>query len=534
MDIELFEQQTAHVFVTLESEHDDFEVYGGTSKGQFTVTDKWKIEVPAELTVGCSIPRYDIFARRKSTGQEWRILSGKITTNKRQSATSGQTVSPVEYHVTVPVVETQEAVSGNEVVIGIKGDKGDKGEKGDKGDKGEKGDKGDKGDTGLSDEQIATLTPYASSVGQNVTINPDRTFNTKIGHTYVLSAKTSPVVVGDADYNPICEVSTVPGQIGFLATSTSYVVSTTDCQITEVFRPAALVELYEGGVNGGVLPVEYTQLEWLEAANGVINNCAYIQLPFSFYNDNQALRIETLHEMPETGLLCNNAELGNTQPFFFWGCEQGGRKYYGFPTGDMVTTDAQMPGFVKKSLVFSGDKLQFFENGVLQAERTGLQYRHFTNLSAFAAYGGNIYPFNGRKKHFKVWINDELVMCLLPCLDPTGAPCMFDTVSRTAFYNSGTGDFTFPTDAAPVVSADLDEKFYAKLTPNGIRRLYHVPAGCNMTKDEYAAANGFKERVEPPMPSTGYWTPQWRETETQVILDWIETEPPAEEELKEE
>lgn len=123
--------------------------------------------------------------------------------------------------------------------------------------------------------------------------------------------------------------------------------------------------------------------------------------------------------------------------------------------------------------------------------------------------------------------NSDTHRILLPRLDPTGAPCMFDRVSRKVFYNQGTGDFAYPTDAAPAAAIGLDDEFYAKLTEHGVRRLYRVPEGCNMTKDEYAAANGFKEIVEPPMPIEGYWTPQWRETDTQIILEWVKTEPPT-------
>ena len=28
------------------------------------------------------------------------------------------------------------------------------------------------------------------------------------------------------------------------------------------------------------------------------------------------------------------------------------------------------------------------------------------------------------------------------------------------------------------------------------------------------------------MPDDGYWRPEWRETETQLILEWIEIETP--------
>jgi hypothetical protein len=108
---------------------------------------------------------------------------------------------------------------------------------------------------------------------------------------------------------------------------------------------------------------------------------------------------------------------------------------------------------------------------------------------------------------------------------------MVDMVTRCKpFYNSGTGDFTYPGAEQAIQTLDLDfeAKNYAQLTEHGVRRLYHVPKGYNGTKDEYAAANGFKELVEPPMPMTGYWMPEWRETETQLILDWVETEAPTE------
>lgn len=156
MNIELFEGQIAIVRVTIESTHEDYEIYGGTSKGQFKVTGN-VIEVPAELSAGCSIPRYDIFARRVSSGQEWRILSGKITTEKRQSTVSGQCISPREYLVTVPIVEGVEEITGTAIAVGIPGERGAKGERGEKG---EQGIQGEKGERGFSPYEIAVQHGY--------------------------------------------------------------------------------------------------------------------------------------------------------------------------------------------------------------------------------------------------------------------------------------------------------------------------------------------------------------------------------------
>lgn len=49
---------------------------------------------------------------------------------------------------------------------------------------------------------------------------------------------------------------------------------------------------------------------------------------------------------------------------------------------------------------------------------------------------GNIYVC----KHYN---NDHLIQHFVPCLDSDGIPCMYDLVSKTAFYNQGTGSFTW-------------------------------------------------------------------------------------------
>lgn len=122
-------------------------------------------------------------------------------------------------------------------------------------------------------------------------------------------------------------------------------------------------------------------------------------------------------------------------------------------------------------------------------------------------------------------------MKLVPALDPTGAPCMYDTVTRKAFYNSGTGDFLYPGAEEEATTYSLRRPLtYAQVTAHGIRRLYHVPRGYNGTREEYAAEHGYKVLVETPEPEEGYWSPVWHETEDCIELEWVEAEPPAEEE----
>ena len=47
------------------------------------------------------------------------------------------------------------------------------------------------------------------------------------------------------------------------------------------------------------------------------------------------------------------------------------------------------------------------------------------------------YYFIGRIYSFSIFRNGQLQLNFIPALDDTGTPCMFDTVSQTAFYNKG-------------------------------------------------------------------------------------------------
>ena len=40
-------------------------------------------------------------------------------------------------------------------------------------------------------------------------------------------------------------------------------------------------------------------------------------------------------------------------------------------------------------------------------------------------------------------IDGDVLGRFIPCLDPNGTPCMYDTVSRKAYYNTGTGKFGY-------------------------------------------------------------------------------------------
>ena len=60
-----------------------------------------------------------------------------------------------------------------------------------------------------------------------------------------------------------------------------------------------------------------------------------------------------------------------------------------------------------------------------------------------ARFSGNplYHPAKARIFSCKIWNNDTLIQDLVPYKDPHGIVCMYDKVSRSFFYNKGTGDF---------------------------------------------------------------------------------------------
>ena len=84
-----------------------------------------------------------------------------------------------------------------------------------------------------------------------------------------------------------------------------------------------------------------------------------------------------------------------------------------------------------------------------ELSRTFEGYKDFTtsdNILLFAVNGGGTVSKttqNLRIYYTKLWEDGKLILNLIPCLDDNNVPCMYDIVSKTTFYNAGTGTFNY-------------------------------------------------------------------------------------------
>ena len=168
MNIELYEGQSCNIYLTLQGE---FEVYGGTTRSQFSVSKtesgEYKITVPPHSQSTCSSVRYEVFAKRVSDGKEWLVLTGKLSLKTRHSDTSGG-LSPIEYHVTKTVTEDSVEVDGGIMLVGIKGEQGVQGERGIQGERGVQGIQGIQGVPGLSAYELVQQHGYSGTESEFV------------------------------------------------------------------------------------------------------------------------------------------------------------------------------------------------------------------------------------------------------------------------------------------------------------------------------------------------------------------------------
>lgn len=156
MNIQLIAEQIGRIHLTLETT-EAFEVYGGTWLGSFEVsqtgTAQWSLTVREQVVAAAPLRDYKVYARQLATGREWEVLSGKILVSARTAAVPADKLAPVEYFVTVPVIDHDVDAVGSTIMTGIPGPAGPQGPQGEPGPQGPQGPEGPQGPQGIQGEK---------------------------------------------------------------------------------------------------------------------------------------------------------------------------------------------------------------------------------------------------------------------------------------------------------------------------------------------------------------------------------------------
>lgn len=134
----------------------------------------------------------------------------------------------------------------------------------------------------------------------------------------------------------------------------------------------------------------------------------------------------------------------------FYGVTAGKKLYAGSGHGVATITEVDVNeekhsfAFRQKGQLsyveFDGEEVKLKENTTTLPPEIGI----FGALRRGSA--GFFYTFNGKKYSWKFIKNGKFVHNLIPALDPTGTPCMYDLVSQQPYSNAGAGQFIAGVD----------------------------------------------------------------------------------------
>ena len=99
---------------------------------------------------------------------------------------------------------------------------------------------------------------------------------------------------------------------------------------------------------------------------------------------------------------------------------------------------SEIPGVVKISILKEG----IYINDVFQKIYTCSPWG-VLSFYIFSSHEENNLKSSMRLYSLKMWSNGSLVRDFIPVLDKKNIPCLYDQVSKTLFYNKGTGTFLY-------------------------------------------------------------------------------------------
>lgn len=185
------------------------------------------------------------------------------------------------------------------------------------------------------------------------------------------------------------------------------------------------------------LPEGYTALEYIQSSGTQyidtgrkLTQDSDITIDFMIVENNKSVGIFGSRVSPSTNNLSLFKDFRSVQSNYF----TGDFSDYGKYRFTMASSLNRIKIRMNKAGVWVNDILKTSWSYVADFETP-------TNGLIFDVGNNN---WTGNKAIMRLYsYTDGDVQQLVPCLDADGVPCLYDLISKTAFYNQGTGSFTW-------------------------------------------------------------------------------------------
>lgn len=275
------------------------------------------------------------------------------------------------------------------------------------------------------------------------------------GNPYFVTCKAGCVITdASGELKLTCE----PGHQQFVNAPSDKLYTSEDAVVRKAnfnYAPAAL-----GLLGGGVseLPAGYIKAEFLEStSNGDSNVFSYFALPISAQSPEDSLEVETEHYLTKkptvaqieglgenTGALNIGYSVTNDSGFIsFDGVTDTGNVvadinlFFNYPLQRWTVLKISLTA---KAIIQSTDGLivnSYTPNwGTNNIRRTQIGCFGRISFEGYAPYG-----MCGRKRAYRLWVNQKKKYDLKPAVDNAGKPCFFNIVDGKTFYNQGVSYF---------------------------------------------------------------------------------------------
>ena len=192
------------------------------------------------------------------------------------------------------------------------------------------------------------------------------------------------------------------------------------------------------------LPDGFTAVDYLQSSG-----TQWIEMGVAPSQNTKAVLKIKINEFTSKGatLIGSRSDLNSTDQFTTYLDDYGGARFLFRMDGQTKTIPWKGLTTNKIYIVtLSGTEMKAeLEDGTAAFSET-FSVSDFTStvtMALFRSKGVDGTYFQGRVYSCKHYNGDELIQDFVPCLDSEGVPCMYDLVGKMAFYNQGTGSFTW-------------------------------------------------------------------------------------------